>query len=85
MSPVLIYTRPFCGYCERAKSLLEKKGVAFEEIVASMDPEMRKQMMERSGGRMTYPQIFVGDQHVGGCDELMALEREGKLDELLAA
>jgi glutaredoxin 3 len=85
VSPVLIYTRPFCGYCERAKSLLEKKGVAYEEIVASMDPEMRKQMQERSGGRMTYPQIFVGDHHVGGCDELMDLERAGKLDELLAA
>jgi glutaredoxin 3 len=85
VSPVVIYTRPFCGYCERAKALFEEKGVDFDEIIASMDPEMRKQMQERSGGRMTYPQIFVGDRHVGGCDELMALEREGKLDELLAA
>jgi glutaredoxin 3 len=84
VSPVVIYTRPFCGYCERAKALLEEKGVAFEEIIASMDPAMRKEMQERSG-RMTYPQIFVGQRHVGGCDELMALERAGKLDELLAA
>ncbi|HEY3814801.1 MAG TPA: glutaredoxin 3 [Caulobacteraceae bacterium] len=84
MSPVVIYTRPFCGFCERAKALLERKGVAFEEIEASMDPEVRKQMQERSG-RMTYPQIFVGDHHVGGCDELMTLERDGELDKLLAA
>ncbi len=84
VSPVVIYTRPFCGYCERAKALLGEKGVAFEEIEASMDPETRKQMQERSG-RMTYPQIFIGDRHVGGCDELLALERAGKLDEMLAA
>ena len=84
-SPVVIYTRPFCGYCERAKALLGDKGVAFEEIEASMDPEARKQMQERSGGRMTYPQIFIGDHHVGGCDDLVALERAGKLDDLLAA
>ena len=82
MPPVVIYTRPFCGFCERAKALLEKKGVAFEEIEAGMDPEKRKEMRDRSG-RMTYPQIFIGDQHIGGCDELMDLERDGKLDELL--
>ena len=84
MASVVIYTRPFCGYCERAKALLERKGVAFEEIDAAMEPEKRKEMQERSG-RMTYPQIFIGDHHVGGCDELLQLDRDGELDDLLAA
>ncbi|MBS0296321.1 MAG: glutaredoxin 3 [Proteobacteria bacterium] len=84
MSRVLIYTKPFCPYCERALALLERKGVEVEEIVASMDAEKRREMQERSG-RMTYPQIFIGEQHVGGCDELVALDREGKLDPMLAA
>jgi glutaredoxin 3 len=82
---VQIYTRPFCGYCERAKALLAKKGVEFEETEASMDPAARLEMRNRSGGRLTYPQIFIGDQHVGGCDDLMALDASGELDELLAA
>lgn len=81
---VVIYTKPFCPYCIRAEALLVRKGVDYEEIVASMDPEKREEMRRRSG-RMTYPQIFIGDRHVGGCDDLHALEAAGKLDALLAA
>jgi glutaredoxin 3 len=84
MSPVTIYTKPFCPYCSRALGLLTKKGVNFKEIEASMDPALRQEMMQRSG-RSTYPQIFIGDTHVGGCDDLMALEGKGELDKLLAA
>lgn len=84
MTQVTIYTRPFCGYCARALRLLQDKGVLFTEIEAGMDPAKRREMMERSG-RSTFPQIFVGDQHIGGCDDMMALERAGKLDPLLAA
>ena len=85
MAKVTIYTRPFCGYCARALSLLEKKGADFNEIEAGMDPALRQEMMQRSGGGATFPQIFIGEQHIGGCDDMMALEREGKLDALLAA
>jgi glutaredoxin 3 len=84
MAQVTIYTKPYCPYCLRAVALLEKKGVAFEEIEAAFDPDMRREMMQRSG-RATFPQIFVGDRHIGGCDDMMALEREGKLDPLLQA
>lgn len=84
MAKVLIYTRPFCGYCARALSLLTEKGADFEEIEAGMDPKLRQEMIDRSG-RSTFPQIFVGDQHIGGCDDMMALERAGKLDPLLTA
>ncbi|MBC6982385.1 glutaredoxin 3 [Caulobacter sp. 17J80-11] len=84
MPPVVIYTKPSCPYCVRAQALLQRKGVAYEEIVASVDPEMREEMIRRSG-RMTYPQIFIGEQHVGGCDDLHELERRGELDRLLAA
>ena len=84
MADVVIYTRPFCGYCARAVALLTKKGVAFNEIEAGMDPDLRREMMERSG-RTTFPQIFIGGQHIGGCDEMMALDHAGKLDPLLAA
>ena len=84
MAKVTIYTRPFCGYCARALSLLETKGADFEEIEAGMDPALRKEMMDRSG-RTTFPQIFVGEQHIGGCDDMLALDRAGKLDPLLAA
>lgn len=84
MAKVVIYTKPFCPYCARAEALLGKKGVDYEEIVASMDPEKREEMRRRSG-RLTYPQIFVGDTHVGGSDDLHALEAAGKLDALLAA
>ncbi len=84
MKPVTIYTTPICPYCARAKSLLGKKGVAYEEVDVMMDIKARDQMLERSGGARSVPQIFVGDTHVGGSDELYALEREGKLDTLLA-
>lgn len=85
MTQVTIYTKPFCPYCVRAVSLLEKKGVAFTEIEAAFDPEKRQEMMRRSNGRATFPQIFIGEAHIGGCDDMMALERDGKLDPLLAA
>jgi glutaredoxin 3 len=84
MKPVTIYTTPICPYCARAKSLLGKKGVAYEEVDVMMDTKARDQMLERSGGARTVPQIFVGNTHVGGSDELYALEREGKLDAMLA-
>ena len=80
--PVTVYSRQLCGYSTAAMRLLERKGVAFEERDATHDPELRQEMMRRSG-RATFPQIFVGDTHVGGCDDLMALEREGRLDPLL--
>jgi len=83
LAKVVIYTKPFCPYCARAENLLRKKGVDFEEIVASMDPEKREEMRQRSG-RLTYPQIFVGDTHIGGFDDLAALDAAGKLDPLLA-
>ena len=82
MAQVTIYTRPFCGYCARALKLLKDKGVAFTEIEAGFDPDKRREMMDRSG-RSTFPQIFVGERHIGGCDDMLALERAGKLDPLL--
>jgi glutaredoxin 3 len=84
MAHVTIYTRPGCGYCHRALALLEQKGADFTEIHAGFDPALRQEMMQRSG-RATFPQIFVGETHIGGCDEMMALERRGQLDALLAA
>jgi glutaredoxin 3 len=84
MHPVTIYTRAFCPYCTRAVHLLQSKGVAFTEIDAGMDVEKRREMIQRSG-RSTYPQIFVGERHIGGCDDMMALERAGQLDPLLTA
>jgi glutaredoxin 3 len=85
MPDVVIYTRQFCGFCTRAKRLLEEKGVAFEEKDASVKPQLRQEMIQRAKGAATFPQIFVGETHVGGCDELYALERAGKLDPLLTA
>lgn len=85
MKDVEIYTTPTCGFCHAAKRLLTSKGAAFVEISVAGDPGRRQEMMERSGGRYTVPQIFIGDVHVGGCDDLYALERAGKLDPLLAA
>ena len=85
MSQVTIYTKPYCPYCVRAVELLETKGVAFDEIEAAFDPDKRQEMIQRSGGRATFPQIFIGDRHIGGCDDIMALDRAGKLDGLLAA
>ena len=84
MAAVLIYTRPFCPYCARALALLKAKGATVNEIDdAAFNPERRKEMLEKSGGAATYPQIFIGDRHVGGCDQLLALERDGALDALL--
>jgi glutaredoxin 3 len=83
MSHVTIYTRPFCGFCARALKLLNDKGADFTEIEAGMDPDKRREMMDRSGGRSTFPQIFVGDEHIGGCDDMLALDRAGKLDAML--
>lgn len=82
MPKVTIYTRQYCGYCSAAKSLLREKGIAFDEIDATGAPDKRQEMIGRSG-RYTFPQIFIGDQHVGGCDELYELQAEGKLDRLL--
>ncbi len=85
MAPVTIYTRQGCGYCSRAKALLTSKGVAFTEHDATGNPALRQEMIDRSHGGMTFPQIFIGETHVGGCDDLHALDRAGKLDALLAA
>ncbi|MBX3574542.1 MAG: glutaredoxin 3 [Mesorhizobium sp.] len=85
MAQVTIYTRDFCGYCAAAKRLLSEKGVDFVEHDASFSPELRKEMIQRANGRSTFPQIFVGETHVGGCDDLYELDRTGKLDPLLAA
>ena len=83
MVDVTIYTRMMCGYCAAAKSLLDRKGVTDPEHAASFSPELRQEMMARANGRYTFPQIFVGDLHVGGSDDLHALEAAGRLDELL--
>lgn len=84
MPKVEIYTTPICGYCARAKSLLQRKGVAFEEIDVMADWSRRDEMVERAGGRTSVPQIFIGGHHVGGCDDLHALEAAKKLDPMLA-
>jgi glutaredoxin 3 len=83
MAQVEIYTKAFCGYCARAKALLDRKGVAFDEYDITMGGAKRNEMLERSNGGVTVPQIFIDGSHVGGSDELAALEREGKLDQLL--
>ena len=85
MPRVEIYTKTFCPYCWRAKHLLDAKQVAYREISVDLGGEVRQQMIQRAGGRTTVPQIFIGDRHIGGCDDLVALERAGKLDELIAA
>lgn len=85
MNDVIIYTRKMCGFCTAAKRLLSDKGIGFREQDATFDPGMRKEMIQRSNGSSTFPQIFIGETHVGGCDELMALERSGKLDPMLAS
>ena len=81
---VVVYTGAACPYCERAKMLLERKGVSYQEIRIDRDPEGLAAMLERSGGRRSVPQIFIGDHHVGGFDDMSALNLEGKLDPLLA-
>jgi glutaredoxin 3 len=83
MSRIEIYTTPICPYCVAAKNLLKEKGVAFSEIDVSRDAALRESMMERAGGRRTVPQIFIGETHVGGCDDLYALDKAGGLDPLL--
>jgi glutaredoxin 3 len=85
MKDVEIYTTTLCGFCTRAKRLLASKGVSFAEISLDREPGRRAEMVQRANGGRTVPQIFIGGQHVGGCDELYALERAGKLDPLLAA
>jgi glutaredoxin 3 len=79
-----IYTRPGCGYCGAAKSLLTRKKAALTEFDVAIDPAFRQEMFDRAGAGSTFPQIFIGDIHVGGCDELYALDRAGKLDAMLA-
>ena len=83
MAEVVIYTRDFCYYSDAARDLLTRKGVAFTDINATGNRELRQQMIERANGGSTFPQVFIGETHVGGCDELYALEEDGKLDSLL--
>lgn len=83
MKTVTIYTKPLCPYCVRAISLLKKKGAEVEEVSAAFDAEKRSEMLRRTNGARTYPQIFIGDHHVGGCDDLFALDAAGELDPLL--
>ena len=84
MSDVVIYSRQFCGYCSAAKRLLSEKGVAFTEHDATFSPALRAEMVEKTQGARTFPQIFINGYHVGGCDDLYALDSAGKLDKLLA-
>jgi glutaredoxin 3 len=84
MKPVEVYTTNYCPYCTAAKALLKKKGAAFTEIDVTYDQEIRRKMTDRAGGRRTVPQIFIGSTHVGGSDDLHALDAAGKLDTLLA-
>lgn len=84
MAEIVIYTRKMCGFCTAAKKLLSDKGVAFRELDATFDFDIKQEMMKRSG-RRTFPQIFINDTHVGGCDDLFDLEKAGKLDPMLAA
>ena len=83
MRPVTIYTTPICPYCSMAKRLLQSKSVAYTEIDVSRDPALREAMTQKSGGRHTVPQIWIGERHVGGCDDLVALDQGGQLDALL--
>ena len=85
MAKIDIYTQPWCPYCERAVHILTTKGVEVREINAPRGSQARDEAVQRSGGRSTVPQIFIGERHIGGCDELVALDRAGKLDPLLQA
>ena len=85
MTQIEIYTSPLCGFCHAAKRLLSQKGVEFAEVDVLQNPDRKPEMIKRANGGRTVPQIFVGDIHVGGCDDLYELERAGKLDQLLAA
>ena len=84
MPPIIIYTTAFCGFCQSAKRLLGQKGVKFQEIDVSFDPVQRAEMVRRAGGRRTVPQIFIGERHIGGYDDLYGLDTKGELDTLLA-
>lgn len=83
MPDIEVYTQPWCPFCERAMHILATKGVEFREIDAPHGSASRREALERSGGRTTMPQIFIGGQHIGGCDDLVALDRAGKLNPLL--
>jgi glutaredoxin 3 len=85
MPPITIYTKMYCPYCEAAKDLLQQKNAAYEEIPVDGDAAGQRAMAQRANGRSTVPQIFIGATHIGGCDDLYALERAGKLDPLLTA
>lgn len=85
MAQVTIYTKIMCPYCIRAMDVLKKKGADVKDIPAAFDKEKKAEMVQKSGGRATFPQIFIGDEHVGGCDDLLALDRAGKLDAKLSA
>ena len=80
---VTLYTTKFCPYCIRARNFLQDKGIAYQDIAVDHDPQLRREMMQRSG-RNTVPQIWIGEQHIGGCDDMLLLERQGRLNELLA-
>ncbi len=82
MPEIVIYTRQFCSYCSMAKRLLEKRGLAYVEHDATGRPEVRAEMIQRSNGGMTFPQIFIGDRHIGGCDDLYAFDSHGGLERL---
>lgn len=84
MSQVTIYTKAYCPYCVRAKSVLDNKGVSYQEIRIDEQPELRPEMISRAGGRTTVPQIFIGERHIGGCDDMLALDANGQLDPLLS-
>ncbi|MDI7864257.1 glutaredoxin 3 [Rhizobiaceae bacterium n13] len=83
MTSVVIYTREYCGFCSRAKALLASKGIIFVEHDATYSSELRQEMISKANGRTTFPQIFINGTHVGGCDDLHALERDGRLDAML--
>lgn len=85
MSKVEIYTKGYCPYCHRAKALLEQKGVEYQEYHVDQEPKLRDQMIDRANGGYTVPQIFINDQHIGGCDDMFILESQSKLDKLFAA
>ncbi len=83
MAQIIVYSGPHCHYCDKAKALLNRKNAEFQEFNVTEDNEKLDEMIKRTGGRMTIPQIFINDRHIGGCDDLYALDSEGKLDELL--
>ena len=83
MAEVVIYTKNFCPYCRDAKELLQKKGLSFTEYDLMNEPQRRNEMIAKAGGRTTVPQVFINGQHLGGCDDIYALERQGKLDAII--